>query len=97
LPNERLRVWPNSGQAETGVKYAYDTSHCGLAYDLDFDGSFWEPVDPAPGDAQPDFFINPDQGSITLASEEEAVYESSDGQTVKLRRIDGPVVQRGCG
>ena len=97
LPNERVRIWPSSGEAEVGVKYAYDTSLCGLTYDLDFDGSFWEPVDRLSNEDQPDFFINPDQGSITLISEQEATYESSEGQTVELQRLDGPVVQRGCG
>lgn len=97
LSGERIRVWPGSTEAEVGVRYAYDTSPCGLTFDLDFDGSFWEPVDQSPQDEEPSFFINPDRGSITLISNTEARYESSDGQTVELRRLPGPVIQKGCG
>jgi hypothetical protein len=84
-------------QVEQGVKYVYETGHCGLTYDLDFDGSFWRAVDPDGGKEPPPFFINYDKGYITLISEDEARYEASTGEEVVLRRIEGPVVIGGCG
>jgi hypothetical protein len=96
LKDERARIWPRSAQVEEGVEYLYETGHCGLTYDLDFDGSFWQAVDPNGDKEPPSFFINYDKGYITLVSDDEARYESSTGEVVKLRRIDGPIVIGGC-
>jgi hypothetical protein len=90
-------AWPRSAQVEQGVKYVYETGHCGLTYDLDFDGSFWRAIDPNGGKEPPPFFINYDKGYITLISEDEARYEASTGEEVVLRRIEGPVIIGGCG
>lgn len=90
-------MWPRSGQVEQGVEYRYETGHCGLTYDLDFDGSFWRAVNPNRDKEPPSFFINQDEGYITLVSENEARYESSTGEMVELRRIEGPIVIGGCG
>jgi len=97
LKDQRVRMWPRSVQVEQGVEYAYETGHCGLTYDLDFDGSFWRAVNPNGRKEPPKFFINYDKGYITLVSEESASYESSTGEVVELRRIDGPIVIGGCG
>lgn len=96
LPNDRYRVWPRSGEVEEGVEYIYETGHCGLTYELDFDGSFWKALNPEPGKESPSFFINYDKGYITLRSHGEARYESSTGQEVTLKRLDGPIELGPC-
>lgn len=97
LNNERSRIWPRSAQVEVGVEYVYESGHCGLTFDLDFDGSFWKAVNPNGDNEPPSFFINYDKGYITLVSEDEAQYEASTGQVVELHRIDGPIAIGGCG
>jgi hypothetical protein len=77
-------------------RYVYETGHCGLTYDLDFDSSFWRAVNPNGDKEPPKFFINYDKGYITLVSEQRARYESSTGEVVELRRIDGPIAIGGC-
>lgn len=96
LADGRFRVWPSSAQVEEGVEYVYETGHCGLTYELDFDGSFWEPAVEPGNEEPPSFFINQDAGTITLVSEDEARYEASTGETVELRRLHGPIVLPGC-
>ncbi len=96
LADDRVRVWPSSAQVEEGVEYVYETGHCGLTYELDFDGSFWEPAVEPGNEEPPSFFINQDEGTITLVSENEARYEGSTGETVELRRLHGPIVLPGC-
>lgn len=93
----RARVWPASAQVEPGQRYIYQAPHCGLTWNLDFDGSFWRAINPEPTKEAPSFFINSDSGYITLVSSDEAQYEASTGEVVELRRIDGPVIIPGCG
>lgn len=90
-----FKFWPRSRPVKEGVAYAFSTGHCGLDYLTDFDGSFWSPVNPRPGKEPPEFFINEDQGTMTLVAERRAVYESSSGSEVKLRRHPGALVLRG--
>lgn len=92
----RARAWPVSAQVEEGQKYIYQAGHCGLTHNLDFDGSFWRAINPNGTREPPSFFINADRGYITLVSHDEARYESSTGQVVELRRIDGPIIIPGC-
>jgi hypothetical protein len=82
---------------EEGQRYIYETGHCGLTYNLDFDGSFWRAINPNGSQEAPAFFINYDRGYITLVSSDVAEYESSTGEVVALRRIDGPVIIPVCG
>ena len=91
------RVWPISAQVEEGQRYIYEAPHCGLTYNLDFDGSFWRAINPNGTQEPPSFFINSDSGYITLVSSDQAEYEASTGEVVELRRIDGPVILPGCG
>ena len=97
LSNERSRIWPRSARVEQGVEYHYESGHCGLTYDLDFDGSFWRAVNPNGDKEPPSYFINHDKGYITLVSDDEARYEASTGEVAELHRIDGPIVIGGCG
>ena len=93
---EGSRVYPRSGRVTPSTAYRFDTGHCGLSFLADFDGSFWEPVDPGGGDRVPDFFINQDVGAIALVDFNRAVYRSSGGTEVSLVRISGPVLTFGC-
>ena len=96
IDHTKARVWPASAQVRQGQAYVYETGHCGLTHDLDFDGSFWRAINPNGTGEEPSFFINHDKGSITLVSEDEARYESSTGEVVELRRIEGPIIIPGC-
>jgi hypothetical protein len=89
------RFYPRSGRVTPSTAYRFDTGHCGLTFLADFDGSFWEPIRPA-GGAMPDSFIDQDEGAIALVDFDEAVYRSSDGTEVTLRRLDGPVTTFPC-
>lgn len=89
------RFWPRSAPVEEGVTYRFDTGHCGLNHLPDFDGSFWDAVNPDAGE-EPIFFYNGDVGTIVLLGSNEAQYTSSSGQEVELVRIDGPVVTQPC-
>jgi hypothetical protein len=82
---------------EPSQRYIYEAPHCGLTYNLDFDGSFWHAINPNGTREPPSFFINSDRGYITKISSDEAEYEASTGEVVELRRIDGPVIVPGCG
>jgi hypothetical protein len=89
------RFWPRSAPVEPGAAYEFDTGHCGLNFLTDFDGAFWRPIDPDGGEP-PLFFYNQDKGTMTLIRREVAVYESSTGERVRLRRINGPVTTFPC-
>jgi hypothetical protein len=91
---EGSRFYPRSGRVTPSTAYVFDTGHCGLTFLADFDGSFWEPVTPA--GMVPDFFINQDVGAIALVDPHEAEFRSSDGTSVRLLRVDGPVTTFGC-
>ena len=90
------RTWPVSAQVKEGQRYIYEAPHCGLTYNLDFDGSFWRAINPNAPKRAPSFFINSDRGYITLVSSDTAEYEASTGEVVELRRIEGPVIIPGC-
>jgi len=75
------RFRPRSGRVTPSTAYVFDTGHCGLTFLADFDGSFWEPIQPA-GGATPDSFIDQDEGAMALVDFDEAVYRSSDGTEV---------------
>jgi len=85
-PGHRFLFFPVSGRVTAGLKYRYVLlTHCGLDYPTgpDFDGSFWDAVDPAqrnkftnapPGFAQPE-----DVGYMILVSPDTAEFHSSAG------------------
>jgi hypothetical protein len=86
------RFWPRSLPVEPGIPYVFDTGHCGLAHLTDFDGSFWDPLPDAPRS----LLINQSLGTMTLIEDDQAVYEASTGEQVRLLRIDGPMVTYPC-
>jgi hypothetical protein len=94
---EGSRVWPLSVAAQAGVRYRFEVGHCGLNHVTDFDGSFWEPILAHPlGADEPSALINTDRGTIRVISPRQAIYTSSSGEKVGLRRIEGPIVLGGC-
>jgi hypothetical protein len=92
---EGYRFWPRSAPVVQGVTYRYDTGHCGLDFMLDFDGTFWDPVNPNVGE-EPFSFYEQDVGTIELVAAEEARFTSSSGREIRLVRIDGPIVTHPC-
>lgn len=89
-----MRFWPSSAPVATGVEYSFDTGHCGLDFLTDFDGSFWRPVNQR-GDGEAPFFYSQDSGTMTLVSQDRAVYKASTGRQVTLHRYPGPVLLKG--
>lgn len=96
ISEHRWHRWPASARVRQGVEYVYETGHCGLRYELDFDGSMWVPINPNSGRQAPSFFINYDKGTIVLVDEDTARYTASTGGVVELRRLPGPAVTYNC-
>lgn len=88
-------IRPRSTNAVVGQWYRIEIGHCGLEWIVDFAGRFWEvvrwdTVEP------PHSLINGDRGQIRLIGNGEAEYEGSQGEHVRLRPIDGPLIPEGC-
>ena len=81
-------VEAQSSPVKMGVPYLFEVGHCGLSWYTDFDGSYWRIVDKSPPGRDPTALINGDRGTMTLVSENKAVYDGSDGWSVELRRAD---------
>jgi len=104
LADGRFRFFPNSSPVTLGAHYRFSLyTHCGLDWPaaVDFDGSFWDPVDPAAvsgGSGNPPAgFANPiDRGIMTLISPTRARYQSSHGIIVQFGRHPGPRVSSSC-
>jgi hypothetical protein len=71
-----------AGSAQIGATYRYTLfTHCGLdLVPIEFDGSEWR-IEGDPGGANPPSgFGNPeDEGTVTLSSDDEGTYTSSEG------------------
>ena len=89
-----LRYEPISGRVIASEAYRFDTGPCGLGWLVDFDGSFWRPVDA--GSVPSALLSSEDRGAIALTDFDRAVYRSSDRVDVALERISGPVVTQPC-
>jgi hypothetical protein len=104
LGDGRFRFFPNSSPVTPGAHYRFSLyTHCGLDWPaaVDFDGSFWDPVEPAAvsgGSGNPPAgFANPiDRGIMTLTSPTRARYQSSEGIVVQFGRHPGPRVSSSC-
>lgn len=95
----KVRVWPVTEDVENSGKYLFTAPHCGLNWMIDFDGSFWDAKEPADFRDEPDaypFFYNSDEGVITFTGDDTAVYQASTGETIELRRIEGPITVDLC-
>lgn len=98
LGNGKIRTWPVTEDVTNQGKYLFIAPHCGLDWMTDFDGSFWDPVEPddyGNGDRY-SFFFNSDEGVITFVDDDTATYQASSGQEVELRRIEGPIEIHPC-
>ena len=69
-------------------------THCGIGRMLiEFDGAFWEATGPGPlddgsGNPPPGFGNPTDQGTIVRIDSERAVYRSSEGVFLTLKRLN---------
>lgn len=91
---DKVKVWPVTEDVENSGKYLFTAPHCGLDWMVDFDGSFWDAIEPDDYGENPDaytFFYNSDEGAITFESDDVATYQASTGETIRLERISGPV------
>jgi hypothetical protein len=103
-PGHRFLFFPVSGRVTAGLKYRFVLlTHCGLDYPTgpDFDGSFWDAVDPAqrnklanppPGFAQPE-----DVGYMILVSANTAEFHSSAGGIAEYTRRGKALIAGLCG
>ncbi|HEV2012500.1 MAG TPA: hypothetical protein VGR77_01235 [Candidatus Dormibacteraeota bacterium] len=102
-PGHRFLFFPISGRVTAGVKYRYLLStHCGLDYPTgpDFDGSFWDSVDPAQrhtvANPPPGFAGPEDDGYMVLRSANTAEFHGSRGSTARYTRRNGAIVAGLC-
>jgi hypothetical protein len=78
---------PSSPRVDGAGPFPFDVGHCGLAWQVDFDGSFWLLVGQVDGDASP--IINNDSGRIRLLAPNLAEYRNGDF-VANLARFPGP-------
>ena len=74
--------------------FPFELGHCGLTWQVDFDGSFWVPIGLVDGDASP--IINNDSGQMRLLGPNVAEYRNADGFVATLARFPGPKHIWGC-
>lgn len=79
---------PTSPRVGGPGPFPFELGHCGLTWQVDFDGSFWVPIGLVDGDASPT--INNDSGQIRLLGLNVAEYRSDTGFTAQLARFPGP-------
>jgi|GEM_PF-3975569 len=102
-PGHRFLFFPVSGRVTPGVKYRYSLpTHCGIDYPTgpDFDGSFWDSVDPAQRHVStnpPPGFAGPqDEGYMVLLSADTAEFHGSRGGVARYTRRNGAFVAGVC-
>ena len=83
-PNGTFLWVPASARVLPGVVYHYTVfAHCGITpTSFDFDGSFWDPV----AEETPRLDDPEDAGTIRLVGPDEALYTTSRGAALGLRR-----------
>jgi hypothetical protein len=87
------RTWsgprePASPRVEGSGPFSFTLGHCGLDWFVDFDGSFWVPVDLIDGRASA--LINAEQGEMLLLSPDRVQFRGESGFTANLARFPGP-------
>ncbi|MCA1605245.1 MAG: hypothetical protein LC775_07200 [Acidobacteria bacterium] len=88
------RVRATSAPAEPGVSYRYTLqTHCGVDWNVDFDGSFWHAIAEKRAIESGDYRTlgNPsDNGEMTLTSPQRTLYKSNKGPEIVFAR-DGKI------
>ena len=85
---------PSSPRVAGVGPFPFDVGHCGITWQVDFDGSFWVPIGLVDGDASP--IINNDTGQMRLLGPNLAEYRNAEGFVVTLARFPGPKHIWGC-
>ena len=81
-------IEPASAVVDGPGPFAHELGHCGLLWQVDFDGSFWLPVGQVDGDAAD--LVNAGSGQMVLLELNLARFEADTGFTVELARFPGP-------
>jgi hypothetical protein len=79
---------PSSPRISGVGPFPFDLGHCGLSWQVDFDGSFWLPIGQIDGDAPE--VINNDTGEMRLLGPNLAEYRNPGGFVAQLARFPGP-------
>ena len=86
--------YPISGPARRGVPYRFSIySHCGVDYDLDFDGSYWQAS--STGGRLTSLGFNDTSGILIRTDEDSAVFIYPFGR-IPLVRHPGLKAMPGC-
>ena len=78
---------PASERVTGAGPFPFTLGHCGLTWQVDFDGSFWVPIGHIDGDAPG--LINAEEGVIRLLAPNLAEYQGSEW-SAQLARFPGP-------
>jgi hypothetical protein len=86
---------PQSARVERGKAYPFVLyTHCGVDYDTDFDGSFWDAEEK---NYAPASLGNPAQrGTMTLTDDDHATFEFEGGSILFTRHIGPKVIPGLC-
>ena len=79
---------PSSRRVAGPGPFPFELGHCGLTWQVDFDGSFWVPIGQIDGDASE--IINADSGEMRLLGPNLAEYRNAAGFVASLARFPGP-------
>jgi hypothetical protein len=85
---------PSSPRAPGPGPFPFEVGHCGLTWQVDFDGSFWLPIGQVDGDAS--VVINGEAGRMRLVRPDLAEYRNDEGFLAQLARFPGPKHIWGC-
>jgi hypothetical protein len=80
-------IQPQSPRVAGPGPLPFELGHCGLTWQVDFDGSFWLPTGAIDGDAPA--LINSERGTITLVGPNLARFVGESGFTAQLARFPG--------
>jgi hypothetical protein len=81
-------ISPTSARVGGGAPVPFQLGHCGLSWQVDFDGSFWVPFGELDGNAPG--YINSESGRMQLLAPAVAQYTGEAGFTARLLRFPGP-------
>ena len=79
---------PSSPRVAGQGPFPFELGHCGLTWQVDFDGSFWVPIGQVDGDSSG--VINSERGRMVLLGPNLAQYRGETGFTAQLARFPGP-------